>query len=388
MAMTRPLRLGVVGAGALAVRVLRHLALPDVTGSAVVTHICDPVAERARAVADSFAVPRWSRSIDELLDDPDIDAVTIASPIGLHHQQGLQAIRSGRHVHFNKTMATTAAQATELITEARAADVRIVASPGEMLRPHNQQTKRLIEDGAIGRVCWAVCGAAFGTYHLDEPERRQNGALSGVDPSWYFQKPGGGPLYDMTVYALHALTGILGSVRRVTAMSAVRMRHHEFLGRNIETGADDNSLLLLDFGDGLFAFAYGTAAGMLMDDNVFDLRGRYFGTAGSIAGLLLDGRPFDYPGRELAVQAGDAVEGNQWLLPHVSEAHRNLSEQHVFEDVMQLVDWVRDGVPSPVTAEHARHVIEIIEAAYRAAETGSTQVLETVVGGLAATPLE
>jgi predicted dehydrogenase len=48
---------------------------------------------------------------------------------------------------------------------------------------------------------------------------------------------------------------------------------------------------------------------------------------------------------------------------------------------MQLVDWVRDGVPSPVTAEHARHVIEIVEKAYRAAETGATQELRTTFAG-------
>ncbi len=44
---------------------------------------------------------------------------------------------------------------------------------------------------------------------------------------------------------------------------------------------------------------------------------------------------------------------------------------------MQLVDWVREGKPSPVTAEHARHVIDIIESAYRSAETGRTQDLTT-----------
>jgi predicted dehydrogenase len=54
-----------------------------------------------------------------------------------------------------------------------------------------------------------------------------------------------------------------------------------------------------------------------------------------------------------------------------------MDEAHVYEDVMQLVDWVREGKPSPVTAEHARHVIEIIEAALRAADTGQTQVLTT-----------
>jgi predicted dehydrogenase len=44
---------------------------------------------------------------------------------------------------------------------------------------------------------------------------------------------------------------------------------------------------------------------------------------------------------------------------------------------MQLVDWIADGIPSPVTAEHARHVIDVIEGGYRSAETGITQRLST-----------
>ena len=65
------------------------------------------------------------------------------------------------------------------------------------------------------------------------------------------------------------------------------------------------------------------------------------------------------------------------VLPHVVGPHRDIPEAHVFEDIMQLVGLVRDGTPTPVTPEHARHVIEIIEAGYRAAETGQTQDLRT-----------
>ena len=65
------------------------------------------------------------------------------------------------------------------------------------------------------------------------------------------------------------------------------------------------------------------------------------------------------------------------VLPHVVGVHREIPESHVFEDVMQLVDWVRDSRQSPVTAGHARHVIDIIESAYRSAETGSTERLST-----------
>jgi predicted dehydrogenase len=379
-------RLGVVGAGALALRVLGHLALPDVQDAVRVTHVCDPADGRAEAAAGRFGVARWSLALERLLEDPEIDAVTIASPIALHHEQGLAAIRAGKHLHFNKTMALTAAQATELIEAARAADLRLVASPGEMLRPHNQRVKAMIADGVIGTVCWAACGAAFGDYHVGEPERQGTGPLENIDPSWYFRSPGGGPIFDMTVYALHGLTGILGSVERVTALSGTRIREREVAGRRITADAHDNTLILLDFGDGLLALAYGTAAGILTEGEDWDPSGSYYGTGGRITGLLLDGAPFDYPGRELVTEP--AAEPRQapgdragWLLPHVTEAHRALPEQHVFEDVMQLVDWIRDGTPSVATAEHARHVIDIIDAAYRAASSGTAQRLTTTVEG-------
>ena len=63
--------------------------------------------------------------------------------------------------------------------------------------------------------------------------------------------------------------------------------------------------------------------------------------------------------------------------PHVAGEHRHLRENHVFEDLMQLVNWIREGTPSLVSTEHARHVIDIIESGYRAAATGQTQELKT-----------
>ncbi|MEI7743822.1 MAG: Gfo/Idh/MocA family oxidoreductase [Chloroflexota bacterium] len=386
--MSRTLGLGLVGAGTIAGRIMNHLAVPDVQDAVRVVHVCDPVPGRAAAVAERFAVPRAGQSYEELLADPAVDIVCIASPIGLHYEQGMAAIKAGKHVHFNKTIATTAAEATALIDAARAADVKLVASPGEVLRPHLIRIKELIAEGAIGTPIWAAAGCALWTYHEDEPERTSEGGVADIDPSWYFRKPGGGPLYDMTVYALHAMTGVLGSVQRVTAMSGVRIEERQFKGRAIKTEADDNTLVLMDFGNNLFALAYGTASGILSEDRSWDPDPRIYGTGGQIIRDTLNGVPFDYPGAELA---RTPVEGESWvvpgpelILPHITPAHYPFSEWHVFEDLMQLVDWVRLDKPSPVTAEHARHVVEIIEAAYRAAETGQTQVLTTTIDGLVA----
>ncbi len=369
--MTDPVRLGVVGAGSISIRgLLPHLSQDDVQDRVRLAAVCDPAPGRAEAAAAKFSVERHFNTIEELLDRGEVDAVTIASPIGLHYEQGMSALRAGKHIHFNKTMTTTVAEADEIIALAEQRRLRIVASPGEMVRPHNQRIKQLIAEGAIGMPVWALGGAAFGRYHEMESVRGGGDALTNVDPSWYFRKPGGGPLYDMTVYPLHTLTGVLGPARAVSAMSGVRVAERAFGGTVVRGDADDNSFIVIDFGDALFALATGAAAGLQTQGHMPN----FFGTEGAIIGLRLNREPFDYPGRDLA----DAhPAGMQVSLPHVTGVHRDIEEQHVFEDVMQLVDWVRDGTPSVATAAHARHVIDIIESAYRAAESGQRQTLTT-----------
>jgi predicted dehydrogenase len=355
---------------------LPHLTQDDVADRVVVTALCDPVTARMQAAAERFGVRATFSDLGELLAADVVDAVTIVSPIGLHYDHCRLALEAGKHVHVNKTMTTTVAEADALIALARERDRRLVASPGEILRPQVTRTRELIEDGAIGRLSWAICGTPFERYHeADEPERGGEVGGTPIDPAWYFRKPGGGPLYDMTVYALHQLTGVLGPARRVTALSGVLIPERSFLGRSIRTEADDNTIMLLDFGESVFAIAFGTVAGALTDQFGAAL---YLGTAGTIEGVLLNGEPFDFRGRELTTDAPPSDwDAQMRVLPHVTGVHRELPEAHVFEDVMQLVRWARDGVPSPVTAEHARHVIDIIESAYCAADSGATQELTT-----------
>lgn len=368
--MSDVVRLGVVGVGSISLRgLLPHLTMEDVQDRVRVTALCDPVPGRAAAAAQKFGVPAAYETCEELLESADVDAVSIASPIGLHHQQGKMAIERGLHVHFNKTMTTTVEEADDLIALAGARGVKLVASPGEMLRPLHQEVRRLVTAGALGTLTWAVTGATFGTYHEDEAAvRGGDDVLTNVNPAWYYRKPGGGPLYDMTVYGLHTLTGILGPARRVSAFSGVRIPERTFRGEAIPCDMDDNTVMLLDYGDAFFAFVYGVAAGHLPAVG----RVLILGTDGAINGDRLNGEPINYPGREQA-----ELTGRQSLLPHVVGEHATMPEAHVYEDVMQLVEWVLHDEPSIVTAEHARHVIEIIDAGYRSARSGRVQELRT-----------
>jgi len=353
---------GVVGAGAIGIRgALTHLSQPDVQDRVRLAAVCDPVPGRAKAAAEKFGVAAHYETYKELLADPSVDAVTICSPIGLHFDQGIQAADAAKHIHFNKTMTTTVAEADAVIERAEAKGVHIVASPGMMLFPHNQRARRLILEGALGQLIWAITGtsAGSGTYHLNEEFRTGEDILTSVNPAWYFKKPGGGPQYDVTVYCLHILTGILGPAKRVTAMSGVALPERTYQGETIPCEMDDNTMLTLDFGDSFYAFVYASAAG---DPVAGGFQPAICGTKGTLTGTKLGDRELKLPDEHP---------------PHVSGEHRHLRENHVFEDLMQLVDWIRDGTRSMVTTDHARHVIDIIESGYRAAATGQTQELKT-----------
>jgi predicted dehydrogenase len=209
-------------------------------------------------------------------------------------------------------------------------------------------------------VIWAIAGAAVSDYHLTEEFRTGDDILTDVDPTWYFRKPAGGPLWDVTVYCLHSLTGILGSARRVTALSGIALQQRQYRGRTIECDMDDTTFMLLDFDDSIFATVYGTVSGNVTQG----FHPSIFGTGGSVVGVELN---------------GESVRRDGDHMPHVTGEHAKMAEAHVFEDLMQLVHWTLDGIPSVATAEHARHVIDIFESAYRSAETGQTQELRTAM---------
>ncbi len=83
-----------------------------------------------------------------------------------------------------------------------------------------------------------------------------------LDPGWFYQD-GSGPLFDVGVYGFHELTGILGPARRVSAFSGITDRQRAVVGgpldgQVIDVTADDNTVLLLDFGDSCFGMVDGT----------------------------------------------------------------------------------------------------------------------------------
>lgn len=357
----KPLGLGVSGAGAIAIQaVFMHMIEPDYQDKVVMTAVCDPVPGRAKAAAEKYNIPKYYESYEDMVADPNVDIITLCSPIGVHYAQGMAAVRAGKSVHFNKTMALTTAESTDLIDTAAAKGAKLVASPGQMLFPSVRAIRKSVLRGDIGMPTWTI-GGSEGVlfYHVEEPIRDTGGSQPNIIPEWYYKKPAGGPEWDCTVYNIHSMTGILGPVKRVTAFSGQMMPTFEFKGKTIQSEVDDSTIILLDFGGSLFGVMYSSLKGGLTGLMSPDI----FGTEGSIREGKLNGEPL-YTGPVMA-------------LPGLNEKHQKISQCHVFADILQLVDWVAEGKPSVASAEHARHVIEIFEKGYESAATGRAIDLTT-----------
>ncbi|MDR3121956.1 MAG: Gfo/Idh/MocA family oxidoreductase [Clostridiales bacterium] len=353
--------IGVVGAGAIGVRsALMHFVLPDVQDRARIVAVCDPVVDRAKAAAEKYNVASYYASFEELLKDDNVDMITLCSPIGLHYQQAVAALNAGKHIHCNKTVTTSVAECDSLMELAAKKNLNIVPSPGMMMMPHNQRIRRAVLEGRIGEVTMAIAGGSGGqTYHIGEPYRHGDDILTNTNPTWYFKKPGGGPMYDVTVYFLHILTGILGPVKRLSAFSGQRVKEYEFRGEKITNETDDSTLINLDFGGNLHGICYAVPMGDLGL------------TVGGFTPIIIGGK-----GKLMGAKLGDdslIYDGD--YEPNVNAEHKALPENHVFADIMQTVDRIRTGKPTIVTMDHARHVIDIIESGYASAATGKTITL-------------
>lgn len=386
--MAQKVRVGLVGLGSVAQRgILPHTFQEDARQKLDPVAVCDAVPGRAQATAEKWQWREAYTDYEEMLARADIDAVLIATPIPFHYPQVMAALNAGKHVYVQKSMTVTLDQANDVVNAARAKGLKLCASPGEMLRPPYPQIKQVVQDGLLGRVYWAIAGMQSAG-HENEAFRREDNVLSNVDPTWYYKK-GGGPVYDMTVYCLHELTGILGPVKRVTALSGIGLPVRYWKGKEIEVEMDDNTLISLDFGDSTFGFAFGAncRSGSLP-------RLAIFGSDGTVEVARPRGRtqpasgqsgwPANVPyggGVTLSSRHVDGGEKELELpeLPYRVGPHREIGEAHGYADIMHLIDCIledRDPIPS---GEHARHVIEIIEKAYQASRERRTLELSTTL---------
>ena len=141
------IRLGVIGAGNIAVMNVAGYLEHD---RCDVVAVCDTDKEVAQAAAASWGASRVFTAVEDLLDDPEIDAVEILTPTHLHHAHVLAAVAAGKHVSCQKPLSNTVEESREMGAAAEAAGVTLRVSECFYHYPPLERAKKLIADGAIG----------------------------------------------------------------------------------------------------------------------------------------------------------------------------------------------------------------------------------------------
>lgn len=368
--MTRiPLRAGILGVGTIATSPYGFLpGLMEMKEEVTIVSVADPVIDRAGTVAAQYGVPEVYASLEEMLEESDIDLVINLTPIPLHGSTSMKILQAGKHLIAEKPIATTMEEADALIELANAKGLKYVVAPPNMLQPRLAEVKQLIETGAIGQPCFARVRSSHG------------GPAAGawpLDPTWFYQE-GSGPLFDMGVYGIHTITGLLGPAKRVVAFSGITekvrtVRGGPFAGKKIEVTTDDNTLFMLDFGNAVFAVVDGTFNVNAAKSPQIEV----FGRAGTINVYNQRQNPDAPPFEIFRLDAVTGVDG--WITPRVRFSRVESQQERYRRAILvkHLVDCINEDKHPILSAEHARHALEIMLKAIESARSGRALELRT-----------
>ncbi len=216
------LRWGIIGAGWIASEQVTDLIANGFTVTAI--------GSRTQAKADEFAarfgIPAAHGSYEDLVADPEVDIVYVATPHPMHFADATLALNAGKHVLVEKAFTLNADQAQQLVDLAASKGLVILEAMWTRFLPHMVRLRELIADGVIGDLRTVI--ADHNQSLPQNPEHRiQNLEL------------GGGALLDLGIYPVSFAWDMLGEPEIVHAISTPTA-----------TGADRQTAIILGFEGG------------------------------------------------------------------------------------------------------------------------------------------
>jgi predicted dehydrogenase len=339
-------RIGIIGCG----RVLSGPYLPVLrhqlrSGAARVTVACDLDPGRESFVRREFGATTFTSDHRAVIGSAEVDVVLVLTPPAQHAELVIEALGAGKHVLVEKPVALTLADGHRVLAAASRAPGHLICAPFVTLSPTYRAIDRLVRGGVIGRVLTAR--AIYG--------------WAGPDwGPWFYRGQGGGPMFDLGVYNLTTLTGLLGPVRRVAAMGGIAIPRRIVDGAPMDVEVDDNFQVLLDFGDAVFAALTTGFTIAAMRTPAVEL----YGTRGTVQMLGADWQPDGFEVWENDVGA--------WTL------HEESAPDWEYADGLgHLVDSIRAGSRPAIQPEQAVHVLDIMLAALEAGRDGNARELTT-----------
>jgi predicted dehydrogenase len=345
-----PIRVGVIGTGFGA---SLHLSALRDNPELAATAICSRRPERARAAAIDHGIPAHLSDYRELVRDPAIDAVIVASPPHLHHAMAIAALEAGKHVLCEKPMARNLAEARDM--QRIAERVGTVAMVNHQLRflPVRRRLHELIGEGYIGEP--HAASVVVHRSSLNDPNERPWGWLME-------QEKAGGMLGATGAHYLDALRWWCGEVKAVAGAVSTMVRQRRLADSSAmaKVDADDNFAVILRFNNGALGTIHVTATSGHEGDEEITVSGSE-GTLQIREARLWGARRGEFSLSELPVPErlrGGSVPGGHFLVQPTA---------------MLLRAWataIRENVPGSPSFADGVKTQELIDGVLRSSQQG------------------
>lgn len=344
------LNVGIIGVGVISAQYLNTIPKHD---NLRLVAVADLNADRTREVAAEHGLD--ARTVDELIDSPDIDAIINLTIPAAHAEIALRTIAAGKHTFGEKPLALTVAEGKEVLEAADAAGVRVGSAPDSVLGDGIQTARALLDSGRIGEPFAASVNWVSPGHESWHPA-----------PAFYYQ-PGGGPLYDMGPYYLTSLVHFFGPVVRVSGTVNRSTRE-----RVIATGPNAGSVVPVGVDthvSGLLEHASGVTSHVTMSFEVWASKAPQFEVYGT-AGTVLVSDPNRFSDTVSIAPAETGVFEEVPTLAGYTDGGRGVG-------LADMARAIATGRPHRATGELALHVLDIMESIITAGREHRTVTLRT-----------
>lgn len=219
------------------------------------SYICDIDDAELEKAAELFPDAKRTKDYQDILNDPEIDAVVIAVPDQLHRQLSIEALNAGKHVLCEKPLALTMADCEAMILAANASDKNYMVGQIARYTPGFYQAKKMVDDGVIGELFYVESEYAHDYAKLVSPWRLdplRHGFLGGA------------------CHAVDLLRWIAGNPTEVMAYS-----NHKMLP---DYPTDDCTIAILKFPNNVIGKIFGSTG----CKRSYTMRSLFYGTRGTI----------------------------------------------------------------------------------------------------------
>ncbi|PWT96139.1 MAG: NAD-binding protein [Blastocatellia bacterium] len=340
MPTNRKIKWGILGAANIAVK--KVIPAMQLGQWSEITSIASRDLAKAQAASNELNIPRAYGSYDELLEDPDIEAIYNPLPNNLHIEWTVKAAHAGKHTLVEKPISMTVAEALPLLKVRDETGVKIEEAFMVLTNPQWVKTLSMIRDGRIGKV--RSVNGHF-SYNNQDLKNIRN-----------IRETGGGGLMDIGCYMIFFSRLIFGTEpNRVVSL----------IDEHPETKTDILTSALLDFPSGQATFTCGTR--MTPHQRI-----QIVGTDGRIELPIPVNAPPDLP-LKVFIDDGSDLTGRGIQTLEVEPCDQYTIQGDLFSQA------ILENKEPPLSLEDSLKNMAVIEAVFRSAKSGKLETPEEIV---------